>query len=79
MVKGMAKNFPAPAKCVDASSGHQEASFDDGMAFEREIFINLMWTPESRALRHLFLAERAASKIPDVPGRHPKRDIKPWP
>ena len=76
MVKGMAKNFPAPAKCVDAVEAATKKKFADGMLFEREIFINLMWTPESRALRHLFMAERAASKIPDVPSDTPKRDIK---
>jgi 3-hydroxyacyl-CoA dehydrogenase len=46
------------------------------MAFEREIFINLMWTPECKSLRHLFTAERAASKIPDVPEDTPKRAIE---
>ena len=76
MVKGMAKNFPAPAKCVDAVEAATKKKFADGMLVEREIFINLMWTPESRALRHLFMAERAASKIPDVPSDTPKRDIK---
>jgi len=76
MVKGMAKNFPAPAKCVDAVEAATKKKFDDGMAFEREIFINLMWTPECRALRHIFAAERAASKIPDVPEDTPKREIK---
>jgi len=76
MVKGMAKNFPAPAKCVDAVEAATKKKFDDGMVFEREIFINLMWTPECRALRHLFAAERAASKIPDVPEDTPKREIK---
>ncbi|WP_298212326.1 3-hydroxyacyl-CoA dehydrogenase NAD-binding domain-containing protein [Acidovorax sp.] len=76
MVKGMAKNYPAPAKCVDAVEAATKKKFADGMLVEREIFINLMWTPESRALRHLFMAERAASKIPDVPSDTPKRDIK---
>lgn len=76
MVKGMAKNFPAPGKCVDAVESATKKKFDEGMAFEREIFINLMWTPESKALRHIFAAERAASKIPDVPEDTPKRDIK---
>ncbi len=76
MVKGMAKNFPAPGKCVDAVEAATKKKFDEGMAFEREIFINLMWTPESRALRHIFAAERAASKIPDVPEDTPKREIK---
>ncbi len=76
MVKGMAKNFPAPPKCVDAVEAATQKKFADGMAFEREIFINLMWTPQSKSLRHLFTAERAASKIPDVPEGTPKRAIE---
>jgi 3-hydroxyacyl-CoA dehydrogenase len=76
MVKGMSKNYPAPAKCVDAVEAATTKKFADGMAFERELFINLMWTAESRSLRHLFFAERAASKIPDVPFDTPLRDIK---
>ena len=75
MVKGMAKNFPAPLKCVDAVEAATKQKFEDGMRFERELFINLMWTPECRALRHIFAAERAASKIPDVPADTPKREI----
>jgi 3-hydroxyacyl-CoA dehydrogenase len=76
MVKGMAKNFPAPVKCVDAVEAATQKKFDDGMVFERELFTALMFTPESRALRHLFMAERAASKIPDVPLDTPQREIK---
>ena len=76
MVKGMSKNFPAPAKCVDAVEAATKKKFADGMAFEREIFINLMWTSECRSLRHLFTAERAASKIPDVPEDTPQRKIE---
>ncbi len=76
MVKGMAKNFPAPVKCVDIVEMATKNRFDEGMRLEREIFTNLMFTPESRALRHIFVAERAASKIPDVPEDTPKRDIK---
>ena len=76
MVKGMAKNYPAPAKCVDAVEAATQKKFADGMLFERELFINLMWTPESRALRHLFMAERAAAKIADVPSDTPQRSIQ---
>jgi 3-hydroxyacyl-CoA dehydrogenase len=76
MVKGMAKNFPAPVKCVDAVELATQKKFDEGMALEREIFTNLMFTPESRALRHIFMAERAASKVADVPEDTPKREIK---
>ena len=76
MVKGMSKNFPAPVKCVDAVEAATKLKFDAGMVAEREIFIALMWTPESKALRHIFVAHRAASKIPDVPADTPQRDIK---
>ena len=75
MVKGMAKNFPAPLKCVDAVAA-SVGKFDAGMQTERELFTQLMFTPESRALRHLFLAERAASKIADVPSSTPQREIR---
>ena len=66
MVAGMAKNFPAPGKCVDAVENATTMKFDAALAKEREIFMNLMLTPECKALRHVFAAERAASKIPDV-------------
>ena len=75
MVGGMSKNFPAPLKCVDVVEAATKRKFDAGMAFERESFINLMWTPECRALRHIFMAQRAASKIPDVPADTPQRAI----
>ena len=76
MVKGMAKNYPAPPKCVDAVQAATQKKFDEGMVIERELFINLMWTPECRALRHLFMSQRAASKIADVPDTTPTRAIK---
>jgi 3-hydroxyacyl-CoA dehydrogenase len=76
MVKGMAKQFPAPVKCVDAVELATQKKIDEGLALEREMFLNLMLTPECRALRHIFVAERAASKIPDVPQDTPQRDIR---
>ncbi|MEP7140994.1 MAG: 3-hydroxyacyl-CoA dehydrogenase NAD-binding domain-containing protein, partial [Caldimonas sp.] len=74
-VGAMAKNFPAPLKCVDAVAASTKMKFDDGMKYERELFMGLMVTPESKALRHLFMAERAASKIADVPADTPQRAI----
>jgi len=76
MVGGMSKNFPAPLKCVEAVAGSLTRKFDDGMKLERELFTALMFTPESKALRHAFVAERATTKIPDVPADTPVRDIK---
>ncbi len=75
-VRAMAKNLPAPAKCVDAVEAALRRRFDEGMAYERELFVNLMFTPECKALRHAFFAERAASKIADVPENTPVRAIQ---
>ena len=77
MVNGMTKGkYPAPLKCIEAVQNATTMKFDEGMRTEREIFTNLMWTPECRALRHLFVAQRAASKIADVPSDTPVREIK---
>ncbi|MDI9335773.1 MAG: 3-hydroxyacyl-CoA dehydrogenase NAD-binding domain-containing protein [Gammaproteobacteria bacterium] len=77
MVKGMAKNLPAPGKCVDCvAAALKSRTFDEGMHIERENFVYLMSTPESRALRHLFFSQRAASKIADVPESTPKRLVQ---
>ena len=71
----MARGFPAPLKCIDAVAAAIAMPFDDGLRYERELFIQLAQTPESRALRHAFFAERAAAKIPDVPSGTAPRPI----
>ena len=76
MVKATAPRFPAPLQCVDSVERATRLPFDEGLAQERQTFLSLMWTPECRALRHLFAAERAASKIPDVPEDTPRRPIQ---
>ena len=77
MVKGMAKNFPAPPACVEAVAASLKfKNLDDGLAEELRIFRALMITPECKALRHAFFGERAASKIPDVPDSTAQRAIK---
>ena len=76
MVRGSAGPFPAPMKALEAVAGSATMSFDAGDAHELELFKALMQTPESRALRHFFMAERAASKIPDVPDDTPIRPVK---
>ncbi|CAM2174098.1 3-hydroxyacyl-CoA dehydrogenase [Paraburkholderia sacchari] len=75
-VAAMSKNYPAPLKCVDAIAAGVKQGFDKGLAFERECFVELVQTPESRALRHAFFGERAASKIPDVPSSTPTREVQ---
>jgi 3-hydroxyacyl-CoA dehydrogenase len=51
-------------------------SFAKGTARERELFEKLRDTTESKAMRHLFFAERQVAKIPDVPEDTSTREIK---
>ncbi len=76
MVAAQAKHFPAPLRCLEAVAASVYRPFDEGLKAEREGFVALMMTPESKALRHAFFAERATSKIPDVPEDTPKREIR---
>lgn len=75
-VRTVAGPFPAPLQCVEAVAAAVGKKFDEGLKIERELFLALVQTPESKALRHAFFAERAASKIPDVPADTPLRPIR---
>ncbi len=78
MVKNspQAKNLPAPLKAIEAIRQATLLPFAQGLAFERETFLNLMWTPESRALRHLFGAQRNAAKVADLDKDTPIKNIQ---
>ena len=75
-VRTIAKNLPAPMQCIEAVAAAVNKPFDEGMKIERAAFIELMNTPESRALRHVFAAERAASKVDGLPADTPLREIR---
>ncbi|MYM72010.1 3-hydroxyacyl-CoA dehydrogenase [Duganella sp. FT134W] len=75
-VKAMAGPFPAPLECVETVAASVTMKFEDGLKFERDRFLHLIQTTESKALRHAFFAERVASKVPDVPADTPVRPIK---
>jgi len=74
-VKKASRGYPAPLVIL----GCAEASlkpFDEGRKSEREGFTKLVDSPESKALRHMFFAERQTAKIPDVPEDTPVREIR---
>ena len=76
-VRAVAGPFPAPLKCINAiAAAISSKNFDEGLQIERDLFIELVQTTESKALRHAFFGERAASKITDVPADTPLREIK---
>ncbi len=73
---GRGRPLPAPQQCVEAVERATTLGYDEGVARERAAFIALMDTSECRALRHAFMAERAASRIPDVPPGTPRREVR---
>src|SRR5207244_507972 len=61
---------------VDAIRAAVTLPFDEGSAVERGLFADCLVSTESRALVHLFFAEREAAKVPGVPRDTPTRDIR---
>ena len=72
----VSKGYPAPLKCVDALAAAAGQPFAEGLRVERDLFLGLLGTTESSALRHAFFAERAAAKIADVPEDTETRPIR---
>ena len=70
------RGFLAPEyniRCIEAAVNQP---FDEGLATERKLFMELMTGPQSAAQRYSFFAERTAQKIPDVPDDTPLIPIK---
>lgn len=61
--------LPAPGRIVDCVEAAQLLPFDQGLAFERAAFDDLVTTGESAGLRHAFFAERAAARVPEARAR----------
>jgi 3-hydroxyacyl-CoA dehydrogenase len=70
------RGFRAPENCIKAVEAAVNLPFAEGIKRERELFLELMSSPESKAQRYFFFAEREAAKIPDVPADTPAKDIK---
>jgi 3-hydroxyacyl-CoA dehydrogenase len=70
------RGFLAPFRCIDAVRASVELPFDAGMKRERELFVELHDSTQSKAQRHVFFAEREVVRIPGLPDDLPIRDIK---
>ncbi|HXF89146.1 MAG TPA: 3-hydroxyacyl-CoA dehydrogenase NAD-binding domain-containing protein [Xanthobacteraceae bacterium] len=66
----------SPARLLDALQAAAEKPFAEGLAIERTISAELEQSLESRALRHLFFAEREARKIPGLPEQVRPRPVR---
>ncbi|HUF86762.1 MAG TPA: 3-hydroxyacyl-CoA dehydrogenase NAD-binding domain-containing protein [Thermohalobaculum sp.] len=69
------RGMMAPQHCIAAVQAATEMDFEGGMRRERELFEELVRSDQSKALRHLFFAEREAAKIPGVSRDTPRREV----
>ena len=66
----------APDRIVSCIEAAVKLPMDQGLQRERELFAELVVSPESKAMRYAFFAEREAAKVKDLPKDTPTRDIK---
>ncbi len=60
------RGFEAWLKAIESVRNAVDLPFDQGVAKEREMFMALLGSTQSKAQRHVFFAERAAAKIADI-------------
>jgi 3-hydroxyacyl-CoA dehydrogenase len=74
--KARARGAQAPLRCIDAVKAAVDLPFEEGLQRERRLFVEALASTEFAALRHVFFAERLASKVPDVPSDTPTIPIR---
>lgn len=66
MVARKTRNLPAPQRIIDCVEAAVTLDHEAAVAVEGKLFMQLMMSPESAGLRHMFFAERQAAKIDDI-------------
>jgi 3-hydroxyacyl-CoA dehydrogenase len=70
------RNMLAPIAAIDAVEAATMLSFEDGLAEEARLFLKCLFSDQSKAMIHVFFAEREVAKIPDVPKDTPVLPVK---
>ncbi len=65
------RGLKAPQAAIDAIEAATKMPFEAGCQLEQELFIDCLFSDQSKSLIHVFFSEREVGKIPDVP-----KDIK---
>ena len=71
-IERRARGLIAPYLCIESVENAYKLPFDEGLAQEREISRRCVQSEQSAAQRHIFFAERAALRIPDL-----ANDVRP--
>ena len=70
------RGMSAPLAAIDAVEAATKLPFDQGCERERNIFLECLYSDQSKALIHVFFGEREVAKIPDVPKDTPQIPVK---
>ena len=65
------RGLMAPLAAIDAVEAATTLPFDEGCKFEQKLFMDCLFTDQSKALIHVFFGEREVGKIPDIPKETP--------
>jgi 3-hydroxyacyl-CoA dehydrogenase len=74
-VRKKLRGAPAPLAAIDAIEAATKLPFEQGCQEEARLFDRCLYSDESKALIHVFFAEREVAKIPDVPKETPVRPV----
>lgn len=64
--KKTARGMLAPQAAIDAVEAATKLSFDEGVAKEKELFQQCLFSDQSKAMIHVFFGEREVQKIPGI-------------
>ena len=70
------RGFFAPEQIIKCVEAAVSMPYEEAVKRENELFMECMNSPHSRSQRHLFFAERACTKVNDVPKDTPLREVK---
>jgi 3-hydroxyacyl-CoA dehydrogenase len=66
----------APAAAIDAVEAATKLPFEEGCKAEQKLFIDCLFSEQSKSLIHVFFSEREVNKIPDISKEIPVIPIK---
>ncbi len=64
--KKTARGMLAPQAAIDAVEAATKLSFNEGVAREKELFQQCLFSDQSKAMIHVFFGEREVAKIPGI-------------
>ncbi len=70
------RGFEAWEKAIESVRNAVDLPFDEGVLKERQMFMALLATTQSKAQRHVFFAERQTAKIADIGPDVPTKPIR---